>query len=210
MVGSGYDRLVQGIDPAAQALVENSPIAAIVTNPHLKDNPIVAANDSFCNLTGFAKAEILGRNCRFLSGKATQPWLTEKIREGVREKKAVLVEILNYKKDGTPFQNAVIVAPIFGDDGDIRYFVGSQIDIGKDNSTVSSARRIAASEKVQALSGRQREVLQLIAEGLLNKQIAGELGVTERTVKMHRALVMERLGVNNVAELIRVAVEAGL
>jgi PAS domain S-box-containing protein len=210
IVGSEYDQLVRGGDLAAQALIENSPIAAIVTNPHLKDNPIVAVNDSFCKLTGFAKGEILGRNCRFLSGKATQPWLTEKIREGVREKKAVLVEILNYKKDGTPFQNAVIVAPVFDDNGDIRYFLGSQIDIGKDNSTVSSARRIAASEKVQALSGRQREVLQLIAEGLLNKQIAGELGVTERTVKMHRALVMERLGVNSVAELIRVAVEAGL
>jgi DNA-binding NarL/FixJ family response regulator len=49
-----------------------------------------------------------------------------------------------------------------------------------------------------------------MANGLLNKQIAYELGIAEKTVKMHRALLLERLGVQTTAEAIRIAVEAGL
>ena len=49
-----------------------------------------------------------------------------------------------------------------------------------------------------------------MARGLLNKQIAWDLGIAEKTVKMHRALLLERLGVATSAEAIRLAVEAGL
>ena len=63
---------------------------------------------------------------------------------------------------------------------------------------------------VASLPPRQREVLQGMARGLLNKQIAWELKISEKTVKMHRALLMERLGVPTSADLIRLAVEAGL
>ena len=49
-----------------------------------------------------------------------------------------------------------------------------------------------------------------MANGLLNKQIAHELGIAEKTVKMHRALLLDRLGVRTSAEAIRLAVEAGL
>jgi DNA-binding NarL/FixJ family response regulator len=49
-----------------------------------------------------------------------------------------------------------------------------------------------------------------MARGLLNKQIAWELKISEKTVKMHRALLIERLGVGTSAEAIRTAVEAGL
>jgi FixJ family two-component response regulator len=52
-------------------------------------------------------------------------------------------------------------------------------------------------------------VLKHVANGLLNKQIAAELGLAEKTVKMHRAILMERLGLNTTAYLIRLAVEAG-
>jgi len=50
----------------------------------------------------------------------------------------------------------------------------------------------------------------MVASGLLNKQIAGELGLSEKTVKMHRKLVMEKLELRTAADLIRLAVEAGV
>ena len=62
---------------------------------------------------------------------------------------------------------------------------------------------------VAALSRRQREVLLHIAAGKLNKQIAYELGLSERTVKMHRAAVFTALGVRTSADAIRLAIEAG-
>jgi FixJ family two-component response regulator len=63
---------------------------------------------------------------------------------------------------------------------------------------------------VKALSPRQREVLEQMATGHLNKQIAYTLGLSEQTVKMHRALLMTRLGAATTADAIRIAVEAGL
>ena len=62
---------------------------------------------------------------------------------------------------------------------------------------------------MQALSRRQREVLVQLAAGKLNKQIAYELGLSERTVKMHRAAVFTALAVRTSADAIRLAIEAG-
>ena len=191
-------------------LIANSPIASVISNPRLKDNPIVACNEAFITLTGYAENEIVGRNCRFLAGPATEPWLTETIRSGVRRHSPVLVEILNYKRDGTPFRNAVLVAPTFDNNGELEFFLGSQVELEPDAPTTNANRRMAAAMLVKSLSRRQREVLGEIALGHLNKQIAHTLGLSEQTVKMHRALLMNRLGVATTADAIRIAVEAGL
>ena len=195
---------------AVMALIENSPIASVVSNPRLPDNPIVAVNDAFVQLTGYQRDFIVGRNCRFLAGEATEPWLTEEIRRGVKQQQSVLVEILNYKKDGTPFQNAVLVAPLFDEQGELEYFLGSQVEIDAESPSLAKARRMRAVAIVKGLSKRQREVLQFIAKGLLNKQIAYELGLSERTIKMHRSILMKRLDVPSAADMVRLAVEAGM
>lgn len=191
-------------------LVADSPIPSVISDPRLPDNPIIACNDAFCALTGYPVEDVVGRNCRFLSGPATEPWLTEEIRRGVREHRPVLVEILNYKRSGQPFRNAVLVAPIYDERDALLYFLGSQLEIDAGAATPSSMRRIRAAEMVKALSPRQGQVLKLVANGLLNKQIAAELDLAEKTVKMHRAILMTRLGLHTTADLIRLAVEAGL
>jgi FixJ family two-component response regulator len=63
----------------------------------------------------------------------------------------------------------------------------------------------ALSQRLNSLTPREREVMALVASGLLNKQIAFELGTVEKTIKVHRARVMEKMGVNSLAELVRVA-----
>ena len=191
-------------------LVADSPIPSVISDPRLPDNPIVACNDAFCDLTGYRVDEVVGRNCRFLSGPATEPWLTEEIRRGVREHRPVLVEILNYKRSGQPFRNAVLVAPIYDEHDALLYFLGSQVEIDASAAMPSSMRRIRAAEMVKALSPRQGQVLKRVANGLLNKQIAAELDLSEKTVKMHRAILMDRLDLHTTADLIRLAVEAGL
>lgn len=207
---NGLSANVGGPKAVVAGLIENSPIASVISNPRLPDNPIVASNKAFSDLTGYDKDYILGRNCRFLAGEATEPWLTEEIKRGVRERKSVLVEILNYKKDGTPFQNAVLVAPLFDDEGELEYFLGSQVEIESDEPSLAKARRMRAIEIVKDLSKRQREVLRFIAKGLLNKQIAYELDLSERTIKMHRAILMKRLNAPSAADMVRLAVEAGM
>lgn len=191
------------------SMIANSPIAAVISNPRLPDNPIVECNDAFVALTGYRSDEIIGHNCRFLTGADTEPWLIETLRTGIRRRQPVMVEILNYKRDGTPFRNAVMVAPIFDDEGELAYFLGSQVEIAEDIARANDARRDAAVVRIAALSGRQREVLLQLAAGKLNKQIAYELSISERTVKMHRAAVFTALGVRTSADAIRIAIEAG-
>jgi PAS domain S-box-containing protein len=190
--------------------IRNSPIASVISDPRLPQNPIVAVNSAFCALTGYPVEEIIGRNCKFLAGPATEPWLTERISAGVREHRPVLVEILNYKYDGTPFRNAVLVAPVFDADGTLEYFLGSQVEIPDAAIGPSSSRQARAVALVKTLSPRQREILQKIAAGHRSKQIAWQLSLSEKTVKMHRSLLLQKLHTTNIADAIRIAVEAGL
>ena len=190
-------------------MLDKSAIAAVLSDPRLPDNPIVECNHAFEMLTGYAREEIIGRNCRFLSGPLTEPWLTETLRSGVRRRHPVMVQITNYRKDGSPFRNAVMIAPIFDDDGQLKYFLGSQVEVPDEQVSALDVRRGVAYDKVQALSARQRAVLVQMAAGKLNKQIAWELGLSERTVKMHRGAVLKALGVRTTAEALRIAIEAG-
>ena len=64
--------------------------------------------------------------------------------------------------------------------------------------------------RVEKLTPREREVMSLVVKGWLNKQIASELGTVEKTVKVHRARVMDKMQVDSVAELVRLADRAGI
>jgi len=187
-----------------------SPIAMVVTNPHRPDNPIEVANSAFCRLTGYAEREIVGRNCRFLAGGGTEPAVRQQLRAAVEMQRPVLVDILNYRRDGTPFRNGVMIAPLFDAEGKLAYFLGSQVILAGDEEAALSVRRARAKALTGQLPPRQRQVLEGMANGLLNKQIAYQLGIAEKTVKMHRVLLLERLGGITSAEAIRIAVEAGL
>ena len=187
-----------------------APIAMVVSNPRLPDNPIEVANAAFCALTGYSESEVVGRNCRFLTGKLTQQAVTEQIRASIRAQRPVLADILNFRRDGSVFRNGVMITPLFDGDGNLEWFLGSQVELGEVVADPLSQRRTQAMLKVAALPPRQREVLEHLAHGLLNKQIAWELKISEKTVKMHRALMLDRLGVSTTAEAIRIAVEAGL
>jgi hypothetical protein len=195
-------------DEALFESIRLSPIATVITNPRLPDNPVVATNDAFCRLTLYGEEEIVGRNCRFLAGDATEPWQTERIRDAVRSLKPTLTELLNYRRDGSAFRNAVLVAPLFGADGEVAWFLGSQVEIPAETPSVLRCERSAA--LVSSLSPRQREVLREMAAGYRNKQIAWRLSLSEKTVKMHRGLLLAKLGVQTSADAIRIAVEAGL
>jgi PAS domain S-box-containing protein len=187
-----------------------SPIATVISNPRRPDNPLEVANSAFCALTGYSESEIVGRNCRFLAGEATEPWITDRIRDAIGSRRPVLVDILNYRRDGSPFRNGVLVTPLFDEEGDLAWFLGSQVELGPDAPVQFEARRARAVSLVKALPERRRQVLELMSRGLLNKQIAWELKISEKTVKMHRTLLLEQLGASTSADAIRIAVEAGL
>lgn len=208
-IGAGIMRFGE-LEAPLPALIELSTMAMCVTNPRLHDNPVVACNQAFTDLTGYRIEDIIGQNCRFLSRADPHPEIAKKIAISVREKRGVLFEVVNYKKDGTPFRNAVMVAPMFDENGEVSFFLGSQVEVHEPRlDSVLSERKQAAQQRLEGLTPRQREILELMAAGQLNKQIAFALDLSEKTVKMHRALLLQRLGVATSADAVRLAVEAG-
>lgn len=200
-----------GEQPAALAsMIAASPIAAVISDPRRTDNPIVDCNQAFIDLTGYSRNEVLGRNCRFLAGPGTEDALTSALRNGIAARRPVMVEILNYKKDGTPFRNAVMVAPIFDAKGELEYFLGSQVEIRDSSIPQDSSRQKNALALIARLTPRQRETLEKLAAGKANKQIAFEMDITTRTVKMHIADLLRSLQLTTRADAIRIAIEAGM
>ncbi len=109
--------------------MERTRMPMVVTDPRQPDNPIVLANRSFLEETGYAADEVLGRNCRILQGPDTDPAAIFAIRCALEEERDITVELRNYRKDGTPFWNQLYISPIHDDDGELLYFFASQLDI---------------------------------------------------------------------------------
>lgn len=191
-------------------MVANTAVPFVVSNPRLYDNPIIMCNAAFTQLTGYNESEIIGSNCRFLAGKDTRPEHTQLIVNAVRNQDPVMVQILNYKRNGTPFQNALMIAPMFDEAGELAYFLGSQMEIVDTSLRAMPARQRLAMARIKLLSPQQKRVLIYVAKGYMNKQIAHSLQISESTVKMHRAEAFTKIGVSTTAEAIRIAVEAGL
>lgn len=104
-------------------------MAVCLTDPSAKDNPIIFANRAFFRLTGYGPDEVLGQNCRFLQGPDTDPQAVQRIRDAIVQEDVCITEILNYRKDGTPFWNALHLGPIYREDGRLQYYFGSQWNV---------------------------------------------------------------------------------
>lgn len=104
-------------------------MAICLSDPKQDDAPIVFANRAFRALTGYSEDEIIGRNCRFLQGPDTDPAKVAEIRRALENEDVVVVELLNYRKSGTPFWNALHIGPIYDADGELLYYFGSQWDV---------------------------------------------------------------------------------
>ena len=108
--------------------MEKAPVGMILTDPDQSDNPIVYANERFCELTGYEKSEILGRNCRFMQGPETDPEQVAKMRNAIDNEEPVSTVLRNYRNDGGMFWNHVTIAPIRDENGDVSNWVGFQED----------------------------------------------------------------------------------
>ncbi len=134
------------------AAVEMTRMPMVLADPRQDDTPIVFANNAFLDLTGYEEAEVLGRNCRFLQGADTDPATVRQLREALASREAVAVEILNYRRDGTPFWNGVFMGPVFDPDGEIIYYFASQLDVTKRREAEQQFRQAQKMEAIGQLT----------------------------------------------------------
>lgn len=115
-------------DPFAAA-IRATRMSMLITDPRRPDNPIVFANEAFLRLTGYERSEIMGRNCRFLQGPDTDREDIDRVREAIAAATDISVDLLNYRKDGSAFWNALYISPVTNERGELLYFFASQLDV---------------------------------------------------------------------------------
>lgn len=115
-------------DPFAAAM-RSTRMPMLITDPAKPDNPIVFVNDAFLNLTGYQREDIIGRNCRFLQGADTDSADIARIRDAIQAQREISVDILNYRKDGSTFWNALYISPVSDEEGKLLYYFASQLDV---------------------------------------------------------------------------------
>ncbi|MFX5494445.1 PAS domain-containing protein, partial [Acinetobacter baumannii] len=76
------------------AAVEMTRMPMIVSDPNKPDNPIIFVNNAFMNMTGYSRAEVVGKNCRFLQGPETDRAVVAQVRQAVAEKRELATELL--------------------------------------------------------------------------------------------------------------------
>jgi sigma-B regulation protein RsbU (phosphoserine phosphatase) len=112
-----------------------------IADARLPDRPLIYANEGFERMTGYPVAEVLGRNCRFLQGPGTDPAAMAEIRAALAAPRECVVEILNYRRDGTAFWNRLSITPIRDAAGELSHYIGIQSDVTARRQAEDGLRR---------------------------------------------------------------------
>jgi hypothetical protein len=124
-----------------------------LTDPSRPDNPIVFASEEFNRTTQYGMSYVLGRNCRFLQGPNTNALSVRRLRDAVAAGRQHQEVFLNYRRDGSPFMNLLLIAPLSDSRGTIRYFIGAQVDVSglvKDFSSLPSLNTLIHLQETDA------------------------------------------------------------
>ena len=135
------------------AAVKTTRMPMIVTDPNQPDNPIVFANPAFINMTGYGWDELVGINCRLLQGPDTDRDTVAEVRRAIERRQEISVEILNYKKNGAAFWNALFISPVFDANNRLIYFFASQLDVTRRRDAEEGLRQAQKMEAVGQLTG---------------------------------------------------------
>lgn len=144
-----------------QQTMRQTRMAMSVADMTKDDAPLVYVNEAFCKLTGYEREEIIGRNCRFLQGPKTDKTVASSIRACMENQSTEVFEILNYRKDGSAFWNALHMGPVFDAKGKLQYYFGSQWDV----TSVHAARQadIQASLIQSELNHRTQNIFAVVS-----------------------------------------------
>jgi PAS domain S-box-containing protein len=166
------------------AAIEMTRMPMVLTDPHQHDNPIVFANKAFLDLTLYEEGEVLGRNCRFLQGSQTDREMVAQLRDAIDQHESIALELLNYRRDGTPFWNAVFIGPVHDTSGKLLYFFASQLDVTRRRESEKASLQAQKMEAVgQLTAGLAHDFNNLLQVVNGNLEMATARVEDERTLR---------------------------
>ncbi len=145
------------------AAFEASPTPMVVTDPRRPDNPIIWSNAAFLTLTGYDRDELYGHNCRLLQGPLTDRATLDALRATTAQGGAFECELMNYRKDGTPFWNGMTISPVRDAAGEILYFFSAQADM-TDKHRLEAALRDANGDLEREVGERTADLRAALAQ----------------------------------------------
>ncbi|MFB6360005.1 MAG: bacterio-opsin activator domain-containing protein [Halobacteriales archaeon] len=160
--------------------LDEAPIGISISDADQPDNPLIYVNDAFERLTGYAEEEVIGLNCRFLQGEQTDEARVTELREAIQAEDPVTVELINYRRDDTPFWNEVTVAPLRDEGGQVTNYVGFQVDVTdrKEAQLALSEERERLDRLVDRINGLLADVTELLMQGVDREET--ELAILDR------------------------------
>ncbi|KAI1618286.1 non-specific serine/threonine protein kinase [Exophiala viscosa] len=138
-------RITGALSPLLREASDGLAEVFCLTDPSRQDNPIVFASEEFNRITQYGMNYIVGRNCRFLQGPMTNPHSINRIRDAIKAGKQHQEVVLNYRRDGSPFVNLLLIAPLADSRGVVRYHIGAQVDVSglvKDCAEMESLQKL--------------------------------------------------------------------
>lgn len=115
--------------PLMQEFIQGLAEVYCLADARQPDYPNVFASEEFYNTTQYGREYVIGKNCRFLQGPKTQKAALKRISDAVHNGQEANEILLNYRRDGSPFLNLFTVSPLKDSRGEIRYYIGAQVDI---------------------------------------------------------------------------------
>jgi diguanylate cyclase (GGDEF)-like protein/PAS domain S-box-containing protein len=171
---TGFNTLLETLRIQAMALkvsdqaLQDVSQAVVITDC---DQNIISSNDAHAAITGYSKQEIVGLNSRILQGPQTDPMAVDAIRLALQNDAPFSGEILNYRKNRTPFWNDLTISPMRDSDGQVTHYVGVMRDVTERKTTEGNVRQLAFFDTLTNLPNRR----------LLNDRLTQAMAVSKRS-----------------------------
>lgn len=175
------------IPSAVISFFNESQVPLTLCDPTQNDDPLILANTAFYQMSGYAPAEVLGRNCRFLQGRHTQGSIRKIIRDDYAAQHDTRVLIRNYRKDGEAFDNFLYIFTVMDARNRPLYRIGSQFEVPLVDKTTSFENHAA-----QLRDGLEKLNLHANAARQQMVRLVDVVGLSVRELLQARLTVLRR------------------
>ncbi len=204
--------------------IDSSICGVTIADARLPDMPLIFINEAFETLTGYKSSEVLGKNCRFLQGDLKEQSDLEVLRESIQKKVSCKVLLKNFKKNGRPFWNELILSPVIDENNEVTHFIGIQNDVtereGLRIELKQSERELQmAIKQLKKLIEDKNRLLSIVAHDLrsplsniigLNQQMLDDAEINDPSGYMDITLAEARNAYELVSDLLnKQSIESG-